>query len=74
VAKIASADDATILLVDWKKALTDPKLVSSFGGYFGTDGNRPMFVFSKGNWVAGVAGLSQKEAEPKASLLAAYLN
>ena len=33
-----------------------------------------MFVFSKGNWVAGVAGLSQKEAEPKASLLAAYLN
>jgi hypothetical protein len=74
VAKIASADDATLLLVDWKKALTDAKLVSSFGGYFGTDGNRPMFVFSKGQWVAGVAGLSQKEAEPKASLLAAYLN
>ena len=74
VAKMASADEATILLVDWKKALTDAKLVSSFGGYSGTDGGRPMFVFAKGAWIAGVAGLPQKEAESKASLLAAYLD
>jgi hypothetical protein len=74
VAKAPTADEATYMLVDWKKALKDPTLVSSFGGYFGLDGTRPTFVFSKGQWIAGVAGLTQKEAEPKASLLAAYLN
>jgi hypothetical protein len=74
IAKTASPDEATILLVDWKKAMADSKLVSSFGGYSGTDAGRPIFVFTKGAWIAGVAGLPQKEAEPKASLLAAYLD
>jgi hypothetical protein len=74
VARMPSVDEATYLLVDWKKVLADAKVVSSFGGYFGRDAGRPTFVFSKGQWIAGVAGLPQNEAETKASLLAAYLN
>ena len=47
VAKLPTATDAAILLPDWRKALTDSKLVPSFGGYFGLDAGRPVFVFSK---------------------------
>lgn len=74
VTKLATATDAAILLPDWRKALTDSKLVPSFGGYFGTDAGRPVFVFSKGAWIAGIAGLSEKEADAEARTLAARLN
>src|SRR5271170_1440380 len=71
VAKLATATDAAILLPDWRKALTDSKLEPSFGGYFGQDAGRPVFVFSKGAWIAGIAGLSEKEADAEARILAA---
>jgi hypothetical protein len=74
VTKLATATDAAILLPDWRKALTDSKLVPSFGGYFGSDAGRPVFVFSKGAWIAGIAGLSEKEADAEARILAARLN
>lgn len=74
VAKLPTATDAAILLLDWRKALTDSKLVPSFGGYFGQDEGRPVFVFSKGAWIAGIAGLPQKEADLEARTLAAHLN
>jgi hypothetical protein len=74
VTKLATATDAAILLPDWRKALTDSKLVPSFGGYFGMDAGRPVFVFSKGAWIAGIAGLSEKEADAEARILAARLN
>ncbi len=74
VAKMPSATDAAILLLDWKKALSDSKLLPSFGGYFGLDAGRPVFVFSKGAWIAGVAGLPEKEADLEARTLAAHLN
>jgi hypothetical protein len=74
VAKLATPTDAAILLLDWKKALADAKLIPSFGGYFGKDAGRPLFVFAKGAWIAGVAGLSEKEADLEARTLAAHLD
>jgi len=74
LAKAPSANDAAIALSDWQKALSGAKLVPSFGGYFGQDGGRPVFVFSKGSWIAGVAGLSEKEADAVARTFAGLLN
>lgn len=74
VIKAASPSDAAIALLNWKKALSDSKLVPSFGGYFGTEGGRPVFVFTKGPWVAGVVGLPEKDADAQARLLAARLD
>ena len=77
LAKLPSPDAAAFLLLDWKKALTSAHLIPSFGGYFGHDGNdagRPVFVFAKGAWIAGVVGLAEKDADPQARGLAAHLN
>ncbi len=74
IAKLPSAQDAAFLLPDWSKALANSTLVPSFGGYFGDDAGRPVFVFSKGAWIAGVAGLPQKEADSQARGLAGMLN
>jgi hypothetical protein len=73
VAKLPTSTDAAILLLDWKKALAESKLIPSFGGYFGQDSGRPVFVFSKGAWIAGVAGLPETEADVEARTLAAQL-
>src|SRR5947209_3060622 len=74
VVVMPSAYEAALLLLEWKHVLADSKLVPSFGGYFGTDGGRPMFVFPKGKWIAGVAGLGEKQADAQARLLAAELD
>lgn len=74
VAKTASPVDAASLLPDWRKALADAKLVPSFGGYFGRDGDRPVFVFTRGVWIAGIAGLPEKDADLEARTLAVRLN
>src|ERR1019366_1136847 len=62
LARLPSATDAAILLPDWSQALTDSKLEPAFGGYFGLDSGRPVFVFTKGVWLAGIAGLPEKDA------------
>jgi hypothetical protein len=74
VAKLPTATDAAILLPDWRKALTDSKLVPSFGGYFGQDAGRPVFVFAKSAWIAGIVGLAEKDADVEARVLAAHLD
>ena len=74
IARAANAQDAAFLLLDWNKALTGAKIIPSFGGYFGQDGGQPVFVFAKGSWIAGVAGLSEKEADAAARTLAAHLD
>jgi len=74
VAKLPTATDAAILLLDWKRAMPDAELVPSFGGYFGTDSGRPLFVFPRGAWIAGIAGLPQKQADTEARILAARLD
>lgn len=74
VAKLATPIDAAGILPDWRKALTDAKLQPTFGGYSGQDAGRDVFVFAKGQWIAGVAGLPEKDADLQARSLAAYLN
>lgn len=70
LAKLPNATDAALLLLDWNKSLTGAHLVPSFGGYFGQDAGRPVFVFTKGAWIAGVVGLPEKEADLEARTLA----
>jgi len=74
LAKLPTATDSALLLLDWQKALTGARLIASFGGYFGQDTAGPVFVFSKGAWIAGVAGLPEKEADKQARTLAAHLD
>lgn len=74
VTKLKDPTTAAILLLDWKKALQGAKLIPSFGGYFGTDGGQPVFVFTKGPWMAGTIGLTEKEADAEARVLATRLN
>lgn len=70
LARLASSGDAALLLPDWERALTDTKFIPSFGGYFGRDQGRPVFVFTKGQWIAGIAGLPEKDADVEARKLA----
>ncbi len=73
LAQLPSADQAAFLLLDWQKALKGAHLLPSFGGYFGEDAGRNVFVFSKGRWIAGVVGLPKKEADAQARLLAGQI-
>jgi hypothetical protein len=74
VAKLSSPTDAALILPDWKRALTDAKYEASFGGYFGRDAGRPVFVFAKGAWIAGIAGLKERDADAEARTLAKALD
>jgi len=74
IAKLPTATDAAVILPDWRTTLSDPKLIPSFGGYFGRDADRPVFVFSKGPWIAGIVGLPEKDADQQARALAAKLD
>lgn len=65
---------AALMLIDYKKRLENPKIIAHFGGYYGKDGDRMVFIFAKGPWFAGVAGLPEKEADLAARELAARLN
>lgn len=73
-AQFPTPTDAAIALANWDGALQGAKLVPTFGGYFGTDAGRPVFVFPKDRWIAGVVGLPQAQADPAGRVLAARLN
>jgi hypothetical protein len=77
--KCGSPQNAAEWLLDYKKELEGAKLVPSFGGFFGTEtlGNykgRPVFIFTKGEWLAAVAGLPQSDADRVARVFAARFN
>ena len=74
MAQFPTATDAAIALANWEMTLQGAQLVPSFGGYFGTDAGRPLFVFPKDTWLAGVVGLPQKQADLQARVLASRLN
>lgn len=61
--RLSDPAKAGILLLDYKTRLKDAKFVASFGGYFGDDEGKPVFVFSKNEWLMGVQGLNQQEAD-----------
>jgi len=74
VRKLAAPLDAALLLPEWQKELKGSKLVPAFGAYAGDDAGRPVFVFTKGAWIAGIAGLTEKQADLPARALATLLN
>ena len=73
IIETASAQDAAILLLDLKVSLTQPAYIAYMGGYFGTDAGKPVYVFAKSNYLAGVVGLPEDLADPIARQLAARL-
>ncbi len=72
--KTKSNEAAALLLFDYKASLANVKFVPHFGGYAGDDGATPMFLFQKGPYLAGVAGLPEKEADGLARDFAARLS
>ena len=71
--KMPDAQTAAFLLLDWKKTLKDAQYIANMGGYYGMDGDRPVYVFTKGVWVAGIVGLPQAKADVVARQFAARL-
>jgi hypothetical protein len=70
----ATNQQAAFLLLDAKAALKDPEYLASFGGYFGSDGTRPVFVFARLQYLVGIAGLPKDKADPIARTLGARLH
>lgn len=68
-----SAQDAAIMLLDFKVALQEPAYIAYMGGYFGTDAGKPVYVFAKDHYLAGVVGLDEDLADPIARQLAQRL-
>ncbi|MBI5083729.1 MAG: hypothetical protein HZB13_03915 [Acidobacteria bacterium] len=69
--RTSSPTAAALLLLDYQKKLEKPELVAHFGGYFGKDGGRDAFIFTKGEMLCGVLGLKLAEADPVGRELAA---
>ncbi|WP_031496826.1 hypothetical protein [Bryobacter aggregatus] len=57
-----TAQQAGSYIFDIKNQMQDPKFVASYGGYFANTAAGPLFVFAKGSYLAGIAGLSEEEA------------
>lgn len=71
--KAPSVALGAVYLSDIKDAMTDPKFVASFGGYFGELNQEPAFVFTKGEYVTGFLGLSREEADAAGRIAAARI-
>ena len=73
IVETPSAQDAAIMLLDLKVSLTDPAYLAWIGGYFGTDAGKPVYVFARLKYLAGVVGLPEDLADPEARILASHL-
>lgn len=51
------------MMFEYKGSLAGAKFIAHFGGYAGKDGDTEVFLFTKGNWLAGIRGLPQAEAD-----------
>lgn len=71
---VKSAEAAAILLLDYKSTLSNPAYVPAFGAYAGHSGATHIFVLQKGPYLAGIAGLNDKDADPIAREFAARIN
>lgn len=57
-----SAQQAGAYIFDIKNQMKDPRFVASYGGYFSETSAGPLFVFAKGAYIGGIAGLSEDDA------------
>jgi hypothetical protein len=71
--KAADAQKAAFILLDWKTAMPDAKYLAHMGGYYGLDAGKPVYVFAKGPYLAGLVGLVEAKADPEARRFAARL-
>ena len=69
-----SPEAAALLLFDFNTHLPDSKYLAHMGGYFGMDGEKPVYIFQKGVFLAGFIGLPEKDADPLARQFAARLD
>jgi hypothetical protein len=68
-----SPEDAAMLMFDFKQTLRDAKFIAHMGGYFGFDGDQPVYLFAKKSVLAGIVGLPEKDADVVARQFAAHL-
>lgn len=68
--KAKDTTEPALWLLDLKKQMTGAKLNAGFGGYYGMDSGKPLFAFTKNNYLAGVIGLSEKQSDSVARELA----
>lgn len=73
LSELPTPTDSAIVLAHWDEALKSPKVVRSLDAYYGVDTGRPIYVFARGRWIAGITGLSEQEADRQARMLAAHL-
>jgi hypothetical protein len=73
LSELATPTDAAIVLAHWDQVLKNPKVVQSLDAYYGIDTGHSIYVFASGPWVAGITGLSEKEADRQARVLARRL-
>lgn len=73
VLRAESIQDAALYLLTVKNAMPDAKYVPHMGGYAGTHDSQHLFAFAKLQYLAGVIGLGDEEADPIARRLAVKL-
>jgi hypothetical protein len=71
--RAGTPEAAALLLFEHKSHLRDAKYLAHMGGYFGMDGDKPVYIFQKGIFLAGFVGLPEKEADVLARQFAARL-
>ncbi len=73
IADVDTGAEAALILFSYKGTLKDPEYISYMGGYFGSDGTQPVYIFAKRQYLAGVAGLPMAQADKLARELASRL-
>ena len=68
-----TAEKAGLAAFDIKGHFSDPKFVPHFGGFTGTEGGEPWFIFPKKRAVAGIVGLPLDEADQLARIFAGQM-
>jgi len=56
-----------------KDAMSNAKFIAGFGGYYGEIDGKPVFAFVKNEYVTGLVGLTQEEADAEGRLIAARI-
>jgi hypothetical protein len=64
---------AANLILDWRATHADLQYMPKIGGYYGLDNGTPVYLFSKGLFVAGLVGLNANDADLQARGFAARL-
>ena len=64
---------AANLILSWRATHTELQYMPKIGGYYGLDNGTPVYLFSKGLFVAGLVGLDANDADLQARGFAAHL-